>query len=367
MKILWAPIVDSAYIKGIGRRKTWLVPAQILIGAFMIFLSHNVDEWLGDGESKKPQMILLTSVFFMLWLLTATQDIVVDGWALTMLQRRNVGHAATCNIFGQTAGAFIGYVVFLVLQSKEFSNKYIFDEPREEGLVTLSGFLKFWGIVFLGTTVLIAIFKREKSEADEELESNPDYGVKKAYPILWKIINLKPVLRFSLILLTAKASFIACDAITTLKLVEYGIPKEKIAALAIPLVPVQIFLPLIISRYTTGKYPMTFYIKAFPYRLFLTVVIAVFVYATPSIIRSRPSDIPPYYYVAIITIYMIYQLPLGAMRTSQMAFMAKISDPLVGGTYMTLLNTIRLEILIDRMIFKKFINILFLAISAVAG
>lgn len=341
VKILWAPIVDSAYIKAIGRRKTWLLPAQLLIGAFMIFLSKNVDDWLGDGESKKPQMLLLTSVFFILWLLTATQDIVVDGWALTMLQRRNVGHAATCNVVGQTAGAFIGYVVFLVLQSKEFSNKYIFDEPRDEGLVNLSGFLNFWGILFLGTTVLIAIFKREKSEADEELESNPDYGVKKAYPILWKIIKLKPVIRFSLVLLTAKASFIACDGITTLKLVEYGIPKEKIAVLSIPLVLVQIILPLIISRYTAGKYPMSFYIKAFPYRLFMTVVIATFVYATPSIIRDRPDDIPVYYYVAIVSIYMIYQIPLRAMYTADMAFMARVSDPLVGGTYMTLLNTIR--------------------------
>lgn len=254
MKILWAPIVDSAYIKAIGRRKSWLLPAQVLIGAFMIFLSQNVDEWLGDGDSKRPQMILLTSVFFMLWLLAATQDIAVDGWALTMLQRKNVGHAATCNVVGQTAGSFIGYVVFLVLQSKEFSNKYVFDEPHEEGLVTLSGFLKFWGIIFLGTTALIAIFKKEKSEADEELENNPDYGVKKAYPILWKIIKLKPVLRLSLIFLTAKASFVACDAITTLKLVEYGIPKEKIALLSLPLVPIQILLPFLISRYTVGKY-----------------------------------------------------------------------------------------------------------------
>jgi MFS transporter, PAT family, solute carrier family 33 (acetyl-CoA transportor), member 1 len=312
VKILWAPIVDSAYIKYFGRRKTWLVPAQFLIGGFMIFLARNVDEWLGDGEEKRPQMLVLTSVFFFLWLLTATQDIAVDGWALTMLQRKNVGHAATCNAVGQTAGGFIGYVVFLVMESKEFSNKYVFDEPQETGLVTLSGFLQFWGIVFLGTTVLVAIFKRESSDAAEELENHPDYGIKKAYPMLWKIIKLKPVLRFSLFLLTAKISFAAVDGITTLKLVEYGIPKDKIALLSIPLVPVQILLPFIISRFTTGPYPMKFYIKAFPYRLLITIVIAIFVYVTPSMI-DREKEVPVYYYAAIVTIYLIYQVPLRAM------------------------------------------------------
>jgi MFS transporter, PAT family, solute carrier family 33 (acetyl-CoA transportor), member 1 len=342
VKILWAPIVDSAYFKAIGRRKSWLVPAQLLIGAFMIYLASHVDDWMGDGDTKRPQMVLLTGMFFMLWFFTATQDIAVDGWALTMLQRKNVGHAATCNAVGQTAGGFIGYVVFLVLESTEFCNKYVFSEPQPVGLVTLSGFLKFWGLVFVGTTVLIALLKKEQSESDEEMESNPDYGVRKAYPMLWKIIKLKPVMKFSLILLTVKASFAACDAVTTLKLIDYGIPKDKIALLSIPLVPVQIILPFVISRFTTGPFPMTFYIKAFPYRLIMTVVIGVFVYATPMMLAGRGGDdIPIYYYVAITSIYLIYQVPLRAMYVADMAFMAQISDPLVGGTYMTLLNTIR--------------------------
>lgn len=39
VKLLWAPIVDAAYISKIGRRKTWLVPVQYLIGIFMLVLS----------------------------------------------------------------------------------------------------------------------------------------------------------------------------------------------------------------------------------------------------------------------------------------------------------------------------------------
>ena len=39
MKLLWAPIVDAAYFKQFGRRKTWLVPVQYLIGTFMLIMS----------------------------------------------------------------------------------------------------------------------------------------------------------------------------------------------------------------------------------------------------------------------------------------------------------------------------------------
>ena len=39
IKLLWAPIVDAVFVKSFGRRKTWLVPTQYLIGVFMLVLS----------------------------------------------------------------------------------------------------------------------------------------------------------------------------------------------------------------------------------------------------------------------------------------------------------------------------------------
>jgi PAT family acetyl-CoA transporter-like MFS transporter 1 len=80
LKLLWAPIVDSIYSSKFGRRKTWLVPIQYLIGAFMFVLSLNIDSMLDN-------LNLLTAAFFALNFLAATQDIAVDGWALTMLSR----------------------------------------------------------------------------------------------------------------------------------------------------------------------------------------------------------------------------------------------------------------------------------------
>lgn len=40
-----------------------------------------------------------------------------------------------------------------------------------------------------------------------------------------------------------------------LKLVEAGIPKERLGLMAIPLIPVQLALPLLLAKYTTGNIP----------------------------------------------------------------------------------------------------------------
>ena len=152
IKLLWAPIVDSVFITRFGRRKTWLVPVQYLIGITMLILAKNVDYYLdGEGnEASRPDVISLTCMFFFLNFLAATQDIAVDGWALTMLQRHNVGYASTCNSVGQNAGYFIGYIGYMALESYS--------------VIRLSHFLHFWGCGFIVVTTLVAIFKQENKE-----------------------------------------------------------------------------------------------------------------------------------------------------------------------------------------------------------
>ncbi|XP_061227581.1 acetyl-coenzyme A transporter 1 isoform X2 [Neopsephotus bourkii] len=141
LKLLWAPLVDAVYLRGFGRRKSWLVPTQYVLGLFMIYMSTQVDVLLGDGEGRGPDVVALTVAFFLFEFLAATQDIAVDGWALTMLSRENVGYASTCNSVGQTAGYFLGNVLFLALESSSFCNKYLRFQPQPRGIVTLSGWI----------------------------------------------------------------------------------------------------------------------------------------------------------------------------------------------------------------------------------
>lgn len=142
MKLLWAPIVDAIYFKRLGRRKSWLVPLQYFIGFYMIFFSDYIKQLLDSNRSEGGgNILLLTVIFFTFTFLAATHDIVVDGWALTMLSQENVSLSSTCESIGGTAGWFIGNVFFLVIESAEFSNKYIRRyigfEDQAYGLVTI--------------------------------------------------------------------------------------------------------------------------------------------------------------------------------------------------------------------------------------
>ena len=50
MKLLWAPIVDVMYFKKYGRRKSWLIPLQIMIGAYLILFANYTKQLLDSNR-----------------------------------------------------------------------------------------------------------------------------------------------------------------------------------------------------------------------------------------------------------------------------------------------------------------------------
>lgn len=94
LKLVWAPIIDCLYSKRFGRRKSWLIPTQFLTGIFMLVLSFYINLWLSGG-GRKPNIEILTILYFGLNFLAASQDVTVDGWAVQMVQRRNTGYIAS--------------------------------------------------------------------------------------------------------------------------------------------------------------------------------------------------------------------------------------------------------------------------------
>lgn len=124
LKLFWSPIVDVIYSPKYGRRKSWIFPMQLLMGLTMIYISYYFDEWSGSLDGGSPRVVLLTSWFFWLIFLTATQDIAVDGWALTILSEGNRELQAMCQTVGQTFGYALGFPVFLALNSPEICIKW---------------------------------------------------------------------------------------------------------------------------------------------------------------------------------------------------------------------------------------------------
>ena len=223
-----------------------------------------------------------------------------------MLSRRNVGYASTCNTVGQTAGYFLGNVVFLALESPEFCNKFLRSTPEDVGSVTLPGFLYFWGIVFLISTTMFMIFKREKDVPAHEKDES-EMGIIQTYAMLIRILKLPSVQLFVLILLTCKMGFSAADAVTGLKLMEAGLKKEHLALLAVPMVPLQIILPWVISKYTAGPRPLDVFLKAYPWRLGFGFVFSVLLHWT-YMVKRGDGTFPVYYYIILLVIYAFHQV-----------------------------------------------------------
>ncbi|KAJ0405815.1 hypothetical protein ATCC90586_008469 [Pythium insidiosum] len=334
LKLLWAPFVDSLYSRRIGRRKSWLIPVQLVCAALMIGGSFFIGEMLGEGEGQKPRVVALTAFFFVLYFMMATQDIAVDGWALTMLSSRHVGHASTCNTVGQTLGYFVAYVGFLALHDPATCNAYFRRAPQPDGMVSLAAFMNFWGWVMLVTTVAVAIFKQERRDRHEE-----KLTILETYKQMYSVMRLPSVLSLSAILLTSKIGFAAAEGVASLKLVEYGLKKEKLALLTPILVPLGIVIPVFLGRRIQAERPLDMYLLGYPFRLALGVLYAAVVFVTPSVM-AHDEDYHFYYYGFILLVGALHEVAANMMYVPQMAFFARISDPFIGGTYMTFLNTI---------------------------
>lgn len=337
LKLFWAPIVDSTFFHAIGRRKSWLIPTQYLIGTSMYILSHHINHLMGDNHTNGVSIATLTAIFFTINFLAATQDIAVDGWALTMLGRTHSGWVSTCNTVGQTIGYVIGNLVFLSLESEDFSNAYLRSVPSSGGVVSFAGYLYFFSIVFYVSTTFVWLFKREDSEVNLQ-----NYKILHVYSLLYQIFFLPSVFKLITLLLTLKIAFAASDSISGLKLIEAGVSKEKMAMLAIPTIPLNIILPILITKFTYPKKPLELLLFSYPFRLVFLVISMGIVWWAPStkmVMENGESYFPSYFYAVCVVLIMMQQVTVSCMYVPMMSFFAMVSDPSIGGTYMTLLNT----------------------------
>lgn len=99
LKVLWAPLVDRYGSTRIGRRKSWLIPAQLGMVLTTLALSTTVPS---EG------LLLIVIGFLVLNLFAATQDIAVDGWAIDMLGKEDLGPANGAQVGGFKVGNLVG-------------------------------------------------------------------------------------------------------------------------------------------------------------------------------------------------------------------------------------------------------------------
>jgi PAT family acetyl-CoA transporter-like MFS transporter 1 len=215
-----APLVDSIFLRRLGRRKSWIIPVGALSGVFLISFARLANRLLDHGQTH-TEILSLAIIFFLLTFLVATQDIAIDGWSITLLSKENVHWQGICTTIGQTLGYFIAHSGFLLFESEKFCNANVRPlfgwPPQEHGLVSLEVFMYVFGVVFLVTAILVFFFKNEHSRnnleeiaKDETLDTSQakKMSLFSAYKIIYKLFKLRSVRLLLLTLFTANVTFI---------------------------------------------------------------------------------------------------------------------------------------------------------------
>lgn len=327
LKLLWSPIVDAVWSPKVGRRKSWIMPIQMISGMGMIWLGGRVKEMMiSAGANSGAGVWSFTWWWFFLVFTCATQDIAVDGWALTLLTPGNISYASTAQTVGLTAGQFMSFTVFLAFNSPDFTNKYFGTKLEGEGIMTLGGYLIFWGWAYILVTIGLGLFKREEKTRNED-------GIYDVYKVMWGVLKLKNIQTIIIIHLIAKIGFQANDAVTNLKLIDKGFSQEDLALTVLIDFPFEIGLGYYAGKWSTTYTPMRLWCWAFVGRLIAAVIAQITIIIFPS------NGVEAWYLLVVIAEHIFSTFTSTVMFVAISAFHARIADPVIGGTYMTLLAT----------------------------
>ncbi|KAK4229053.1 acetyl-coenzyme A transporter 1-domain-containing protein [Podospora fimiseda] len=328
LKLFWSPIVDAMWSPKVGRRKSWILPIQLLSGVGMLYLGSRVEELMATtGKPGGPTVWDFTGWWFFLVLMCATQDIAVDGWALTLLSPANLSYASTAQTVGLTGGQFMSYTVFLAFYSKDFANRWFRTEPLDYGLMNLGGYLTFWGWAYIVVTIGLALWKREDRTKNED-------GIWDVYKIMWGVLKLKNIQTIIIVHLIAKIGFQANDGVTSLKLLDKGFGTENMALTVLIDFPFEIGLGYYAGKWSQQFTPMRLWCWGFMGRLVAALVAQFTVTIFPS------GGVTSWYLLTVILQHVFSTFTNTIMFVAVAAFHAKIADPVIGGTYMTLLATV---------------------------
>mmetsp|Transcript_1154 Transcript_1154/g.3973 ORF Transcript_1154/g.3973 Transcript_1154/m.3973 type:complete len:690 (+) Transcript_1154:1372-3441(+) len=335
IKILWAPLIDGFFIRSVGRRKSWVLPVQLVASMLMFYVGMHIQEWI-----ETLQVWRLTVCFTIMVLFCSMQDVAVDGWGLKLAR----DSAALCQSVGISTGYFLSYTIFLILSSPELRN-WVLGVQERTSFVSLQGYLTFWSVIYLLLTAFIAIAVQEQSDPEEEElmdhECNQSaWGVvrqvyKYTFDILFRIRNMH---WFIGLWMTARLATSVADTLTPIKMIEKGMRKDSIALVASMLAPLEYVWVWIGSKLQKRFGSLNMWSVMLLTRVCVGFLGTVFVWMLP-LDMSGISPSFSWQFISFVLVSMVYSSCTNIMFVNQAFFFNEIAEERMGGTFSTLLNT----------------------------
>jgi PAT family beta-lactamase induction signal transducer AmpG len=132
LKILWAPVMDRFSLPWLGRRRGWILLAQILLalGIGLLGLTQ---------PAAFPWMVAFLA--FMVAFFSSSQDIVIDAYRADVLPKTELGAGAAISTVGYRLAMLVSGALALILSDHlPWSAVYAFMGV----LMILSGVVTFW-------------------------------------------------------------------------------------------------------------------------------------------------------------------------------------------------------------------------------
>ena len=202
LKVLWAPLVDRYGSTTFGRRKSWIVPLQFCLALACIAAAFSPPE----SSLWRLMVIVLVMNFF-----TATQDIAVDGLAVSSLTANQLGLGNTAQVVGYKVGMLAGGGVLVALF----------------GVIGWSGmFLAMAGICLVVMTGLL--FWKEPLPSPESGEKPRSFG--ETLSTLWNVLKQRDLVWLLFAVATYKIGESMADRMFGPFLIDQGFKPETIGA-----------------------------------------------------------------------------------------------------------------------------------------
>lgn len=186
--------------------------------------------------------------------------------------------------------------------------------------------MEFWGWIYLVVTFGLVILKKEDKTHERD-------SIMEVYRSMWGVLKLKNVHVLIIVMLISKLGFVTNDDVFRLKLLDKGFGQANVALVVLIDFPFEISLGYYAGKWSTEYTPLRLWCWAFAARLLAAVI-------AQAIVMIYPSNPVPLWYMAVVILGNIYSTFMSTiMFVAGSAFFARIADPVIGGTYMTMLAT----------------------------